>query len=147
MYIFLSKYVHFDKYLLCWARLYLIWSRGGGLFTPSSQGGISIQRGTSIRGGTFIYFWFIFQGVLTSIKEGMFIWHYRVYTNLLVPILQPIIKYNNSFLHFGTVFEVGMKSSSFPHGSNSPVTFMPTSRLASEPKCAYGSFSILETTA
>ena len=60
MYFFLSKYVHFDKYwdkyLLCWARLYLIWSRGGGLFMPSSQGGISIQRGTSIRGGTFIYF-------------------------------------------------------------------------------------------
>ena len=36
--------------------IYFVWSRGGGLFTPSSQGGISIQRGTSIRGGTFIYF-------------------------------------------------------------------------------------------
>ena len=72
MYIFLSKYVHFDKYLLCWACLYLIWSRGGGLFTPSSQGGISIQRGTSIRGGTFIYFWFIVQGVLLLRRVCLF---------------------------------------------------------------------------
>ena len=72
MYFFLSKYVHFDKYLLCWARLYLIWSRGGGLFTPSSQGGISIQRGTSIRGGTFIYFWFIVQGVLLLRRVCLF---------------------------------------------------------------------------
>ena len=56
MYFFLSKYVHFDKYwdkyLLCWARLYLIWSRGGGLFTPSSQGGISsLFTGVLLLGG------------------------------------------------------------------------------------------------
>ena len=48
------------------------------LFTPSSQGGISIQRGTSIRGGGYIYLFLIHCPGGTSIKEGMFIWHYRV---------------------------------------------------------------------
>ena len=78
MYFFLSKYVHFDKYLLCWARLYLIWSRGGGLFTPSSQGGISsLFRGVLLLGG-YVYLFLIHCPGGTSIKEGMFIWHYRV---------------------------------------------------------------------
>ena len=72
-----NKYVHFDKYwdkyLLCWACLCLIWSRGGGLFTPSSEGGdVSIQRGTYIRRGTFIYFWFIVQGVLLLRRVCLF---------------------------------------------------------------------------
>ena len=71
MCIFLSKYVHLDKLcMFSYLNMFILINIyfvghvhtlfGVGeeayLHQELSQGGISIQRGTSIRGGTFIYF-------------------------------------------------------------------------------------------
>ena len=70
MYFFLSKYVHFDKYLLCL-------EQGRRLIYAKQSRGYLYSEGYFYQGG-YVYLFLIHCPGGTSIKEGMFIWHYRV---------------------------------------------------------------------